>query len=149
MARVENAVLPVSCVGSLRKVRKLVTKLSMSTVVFAVSDGELMKVLSRLGSTLPRRSDAALGSEKNAAVRAFCSDTSMPKTGASGARTMPSTTPRVSTTEIETSATLLSGSRICARVWLIVEKACVRIAFTSLAVSGLPTSAPSVPPWMG
>ena len=38
MARVENAVLPVNCVGSLRKVRNAETKLCTSAVV-AVSDG--------------------------------------------------------------------------------------------------------------
>ena len=53
--------------------------------------------------------------EKKVAVRAFCSETSMPKIGASGARTMPSTAPLVSTTEIVTCARLSSGRRIWAR----------------------------------
>ena len=47
-------------------------------------------------------------------LRAFCSDTSVPKTGASGVRTMPRICPVVSTTEIVTSALLPSGRRICA-----------------------------------
>ena len=52
---------------------------------------------SALGSA--SRSDAACVPEKNVAVRAFCSDTSMPKIGASGARTRPRIAPWVSTTD--------------------------------------------------
>ena len=60
-------------------------------------------------------SAAAMAAEKKVAVRAFCSDTSVPKIGASGERTMPSTAPLVSTTEIVTWARLSSGRRIWAR----------------------------------
>ena len=53
--------------------------------------------------------------EKNIALRAFCSETSVPNTGASGVRTMPRIVPSMSTTEIVTSTKLPSGWRICAR----------------------------------
>jgi hypothetical protein len=63
-------------------------------------------------------SAAAEGSEKRRAARAFCTETSVPKTGASGVRTRPTTTPFVSTTLIVTCAVEPSGRRICARVRL-------------------------------
>ena len=77
--------------------------------------------------------------EKNAAVRAFCSDTSVPKIGASGERTSPSTAPLVSTTAIVTCARLSSGWRICARARLMIVNASSSIARTSAAVSGCAT----------
>src|SRR5882757_994984 len=69
IAREEKAVAPVKAVLLLRKVRAAGIKLRTSA----------------LGSLV--RSEAALAPEKKAAVRAFCSATSMPKIGASGART--------------------------------------------------------------
>ena len=63
--------------------------------------------LGKVGSTLKA---AAL--EKNRVLRAFCSETSVPKTGASGVRTSPTILPSTSTTEIVTSTKLPSGCRI-------------------------------------
>ena len=53
--------------------------------------------------------------DMNAAVRAFCNDTSVPNTGASRVRAMPRISPCVSTTEMVTRACEPSGRRICAR----------------------------------
>ena len=66
---------------------------------------------------------AACALEKNAAVRAFCSETSMPNIGASRVRTMPRMTPFESTTEIVTRAGAPSGRRICARARFAVRAA--------------------------
>ena len=87
------------------------------------------------GLGLPISSAAAKAAEKNIAVRAFCSETSVPKIGASGERTMPSTAPLVSTTEIVTWARLSSGRRIWARAALMILNASSSRARTSAAVS--------------
>ena len=65
--------------------------------------------------------------------------------GASGERTMPSTLPWVSTTEMVTWARLFRGWRICARAWLITLKAFCSSEVTSAAVRGVVTSAASLP----
>jgi len=72
---------------------------------------------------------------KNAAVRAFCSATSVPNTGASGVRTSPSTTPFVSTTVTVTCAAEPRGRRICARARLATSSALFKICVTSAACS--------------
>ena len=87
---------------------------------------------------LPSRSAAAKAAEKNIAVRAFCSETSVPKIGASGERTRPSTAPLVSTTEMVTWARLSSGRRIWARAALMILNASSSSARTSAAVSWAP-----------
>ena len=76
----------------------------------------------------------------NAALRAFCSATSVPNTGASGVRTSPSTAPVLSTTVIVTCAGWPAGWRIWARVRLATDSAERRVCCTSAAVSP-----PSVP----
>ncbi len=92
-------------------------------------------------------------------MRAFCTDTSNPNTGASVWRNSPITTPLVSTTAIDTRALLPSGWRMAARVMLACWAACAMIVLTSAAVSefgvttGLPTkgkkrmsTSPAMPP---
>src|SRR3546814_8343562 len=71
--RSAKAKVPVSALESPRNVRTLPTKACTS-------------VLGSASSSAPARAP-----EKNVAVRAFCSETSVPKSGASGARTTPST----------------------------------------------------------
>src|SRR5471032_2747999 len=129
--REEKAVAPVKAVELFRKVRAAGIKLRTSA----------------LGSLL--RSDAALAPEKKAAVRAFCNPTSMPKIGASGARTMPRILPWVSTTDTETWARLSSGWRMAARARLMILKASSSTALTSVALSAVPTSAASLPAMAG
>ena len=87
--------------------------------------------------------------EKKLTVRAFCTETSMPNTGASGARTTPRIWPRVSTTEMVTWARLSSGRRIWPRALLMTMKASSSIARTSAAVSGVGFSLASVPSRIG
>ena len=79
-------------------------------------------------------------------MRAFCTETSNPKTGASCCRKTPSTTPFGSTTAIVTCALLPSGWRIAARVMLACCAACEMIVFTSAAVKAV---APNVLPMNG
>ena len=88
----------------------------------------------KVGSTL---NAAAL--EKNIALRAFCSETSVPKIGASGVRTSPRILPSMSTTEIVTSTRLPSGWRIWARACSATPSAARRICVTSAAVMPLPS----------
>ena len=76
-----------------------------------------------------------------AALRAFCKATSVPKTGASGVRTKPSTTPWLSTTEIVTCAAAPVGLRICARARLATSNAERKVCSTSAAVK--PPSLPA------
>src|SRR5713226_873236 len=83
----------------------------------------------------PLNNTPAFAREKNAAVRAFCTDTSKPNTGASKVRKTPSTTPFASTTAIVTRALLPSGCRIAARVMFACCAPCEMIVFTSDAVS--------------
>ena len=72
----------------------------------------------KLASLKPLISDLLSARLKNAAVLAFCNDTSVPNTGASGVLTNPNKLPESSTTEMVTSAAEPKGRRICARVWL-------------------------------
>ena len=76
-------------------------------------------------------------------LRAFCSDTSVPNTGASGVRTMPRISPVVSTTEIVTSALLPSGRRIWPRAASATRSASASSVVTSAAVSAIAPSLPS------
>src|SRR4029079_12442573 len=84
-----------------------------------------------------RKAVAAFAPETNAAVRAFWTATSKPKTGASCCLKTPSTTPAVSTTAIVTRALLPSGCRIAARVMFACCAACVMMVLTSVDVSEL------------
>ncbi len=86
---------------------------------------------------------AAALEEMNAAVRAFCKDTSIPNTGASRVRAMPSMTPVVSTTLTVTRAGSPRGRRICARARFAVCKARPRSSRTSAAVRGCTASVPA------
>ena len=81
--------------------------------------------------------EAPFAPEKKAAVRAFCSETSVPNTGASGDRAIANIVPRVSTSEIVTCARLSSGLRICARARLMIVNASSRTARTSACESGV------------
>src|ERR1700687_3440495 len=72
-------------------------------------------------------SAAALTLEKNAAVRAFCTATSVPKIGASGERIRPRIAPAVSTTVTDTCAAEPTGTRICARARLATSRPLWRI----------------------
>ena len=84
IARSAKAKRPVSAAGSPKKVRAAATKPAH------VGDRDWPS------SSRGRER----GSRRRSPVRAFCSETSMPKIGASGERTRPSTAPLVSTTEM-------------------------------------------------
>ncbi len=72
---------------------------------------------------------------KNAEVRAFCTETSKPKNGASGVLKYPKTTPSASTTATLTCAKLPRGWRMAARVTTACSIAWEMIRSTSCAVS--------------
>src|SRR5208283_5928572 len=94
--------------------------------------------------------NARVLSEKNTAVRAFCTETSQEKTVASGVRKIPRTAGAwpgwfgLLTTVMNVSAGWPAGRRIPARVTRVRAAALAMIAETSAAVSrGCPSMSPA------